>query len=224
VAAVLAYPGVAAADATTTTASASFPSNLWVPAAAGIGASIIIVLVSIWASKCWRDGGLTTAIPDTTAWDTKDSWLTNITAIGTAATAIFTQSAVTNFLVSGVDKDGFTLMSILFGFAAALGPLVFAALASRPPDSAESINPAGTRGGLLLANVVTLFASFGLLADLGLLTSYLNATSTEKGIVYGSLGAAALIVGIYAIRATDVMINHSHAPATLMSPRKSGTL
>jgi hypothetical protein len=165
-------------------------------------------------------------IPDTKAWDTKDSWLTNITAVGAVLSAVFTQTAVTHYLVTGTDQNGFVVMSILLGGAAALGPLVFAALAKRPNDSAADITPAGSRGGLFVGNFVTLFSAFGLLALAGLLASDTIATVTEKALTYVGLAFAALVVVIYALRSALIMINHTHATATLASPNsvRSGTL
>jgi hypothetical protein len=237
-AAVLAIPGsAAAATTTTTTVPASFPSDLWVPAAVGLGAAILVVIASGVVSRCWKgtpasetdrwlSNIFTTAIKNTNAWDIKDSWLTNITAVTTVVTAIFTQTAVTDFLGGGVDKDAFTVMSILFGFAAVMGPLVFGACASRPLNESTADTPTGTRGGLLAASAVTLFASFGLLADLGLLGSYTSATGAEKDVMCGILLVAAVTIAIYAVRATDYIVNNTEAGATLISPKghRSGTL
>jgi hypothetical protein len=227
----LATASAAGAATTSTTAQAaatappSFPSNLWVPAAVAMGLALIVVALT-WVVTGCSIATLNRAIPDTKAWDSKDSWLTNITAVGSVLTAVFTQSAVTHYLVTGTDQNGFVVMSVLLGGAAALGPLAFAAFAKRPADAAGEIAPAGTRAGLLVGNVVTLFSTFGLLALAGLMASDTTATSTEKALVYVGLSLGAVVVVIYALRSAIIMIKHAHTTATLASPKavRSGTL
>jgi len=166
----------------------------------------------------------------TSAWDAKDSWVTNLTAVGTVLTGIFTQSAISTF-VPGVERDGFTVMSLLFGGAAVMGPVVYGAFARRPLPGATT--PTGTRLGFLAASVVTLFAAFGLLSDLGLLMSDSVATAAEKGLIDAGLALAAVLIGCYAIRSTIVVLQPASASgearragSSLLSPasRASGTL
>lgn len=210
--------------ASTTSATSPLPSDLWVTAAAGGGAALLVMAGAVLVTKPW-DGGWLTAVPATSAWTAQDSWVTNLTAVGAAVTSIFSATAIASF-VKGINLDGFTVMSLLFGGAAAMGPLVYGACAKEA--SSGNDGPVGSRLGVLLASLVTLFAAFGLLADLGLLVSNSIAKEPDPALVYIGLAAAAATIAIYAVRSTDAMVvtQPANPGGSLLSStaRSSGTL
>lgn len=248
--AVLAAPaGAWAQGSSSGTAVLPLPADLWVSAAAGGGAAVIVVVLGAVVAGV-RPGSLRAPVREAPAWDFKDSWVTNLTALGTVLTGVFTQSAISSF-VPNVNKDGFTIMSLLFGGAALMGPVVYGAFASKtsvpaapapagvpPPARAPagsapaggpsaSKGPAGTRAGLLLTDLVTLFATYGLLADIGLLVSNSVATRLDQVLVDIGLALSGLVVAVYAIRSTKVMVEVPAAAArstSLLSARLAGTL
>jgi len=122
------------------------------------------------------------------------------------------------------------VVGLLFGGIAAIGPVIYGAFAETP--TAGTSSPTGTRGGLMLASLGTLFASFGLMADIGQLVSYGAGTTLEKDLVYIALAVGAAAIGTYAVRSVEVMVSPPAANAqglvagSMIAParRFSGTL
>lgn len=204
--AVLGVSGVA--SAATPVPPGSFYSLLWVAPAAGGVFALAVVILAARHSHSWRWSTRAMRVRSVSAWDFKDSWVTNLTALGTVLTAIFTQSSATDFLVNSPDKDGFTVMSLLFGGAAVMAPIIYGTF---PPLECKGgigdAPPTGSRQGLLLATMATLFATFGLLSNIGLFVSDTRSTFTEQVLIYIGLGVSAIIVALYAIRSTTAMVS-----------------
>jgi hypothetical protein len=218
--------------ASTNSSAPPLPLDLWVTAAAGGGAALLVMAFAVLYTKPWDSDehgdkhGWFAAVPAASAWTAQDSWVTNLTAAGATLTAIFSATAVASF-VKGVNIDGFTVMSLLFGGAAVMGPVVYGAFAKEPSDGTDG--PVGSRFGLMLASLVTLFAAFGLLADLGLLVSNSVAKEPDPVLVYIALGAAAVMISIYATRSAIAMVKakpEAHRGGSLLSSaqRSSGTI
>jgi hypothetical protein len=193
------------------------PTNLWVAPLAGGVVALVAVLVATALSGSLHASGWRTPVLSASAWDFQDSWVTNLTALGGTLTAVFSATALGSFF-HNTNTDGFTVVSLLFGGATIMGPLVYGAFSCKPTSSTSQ--PTGTRAGAVLASVVTLFAVFGLLANVGQLISYTIATSTEKVLVYVALGGSALVVAIYAVRSIDAMVNQprSTTPGQVSAP------
>lgn len=252
--AALAWPGVAAGA--TQKSVSLFPPDLWVTVVWGAAASVVVMVIAIaWCMSptnrtSWQWSG---AVSTASAWDFKDSWVTNLTALATVLTGVFTATSATDFLTTAAYKDSFGVMSLLFGAVAVMAPVVYGifskpsahakpapttdretdrtedASASDPAAGASSPqgggsakgSPTGTPVGLVLANVVSLVATFGLLADIGLFATYTTATDTEVHWFLGGLALAALLIAAYAVRSTKLMICTS---TSLVSSNASGTL
>jgi hypothetical protein len=206
------------------------PTDLWISPLAGGASALAVLAISLAISKPWKKpGGWTAAVPTTSAWDGKDSWVTNVTAVGTALTAVFSATAISTFL-GNTDSDGFTVVSLLLGGVVVMGPVVYGAFSKKPKNATSA--PNGSRVGLLLANLVTLLATFGLMAEIGHLVSYSTAQRVDKNLVYAALAAAAVVITIYAVRSTNAMIDrHSthheggHVASMISAAtRSSGTL
>ena len=222
-----AKPSVAWADGSGTTSI--LPTNLWIAPLAGGCAAVGAVTLCVWRSRLWTGPGWSGSVPATSAWDVQDSWVTNITALGGTLTGVFSATALSSFFNS-TNTDGFTVLSLIFGGVTVLAPVVYGALAKAP--TAGSSAPTGSRGGLVLASATTLFAAFGLMADIGLLVSYTIGTSVEKGLVDVGLAFAFIAVTTYAVRSVDAMVNppapdkNGMVAASVLSSaqRTSGTL
>ncbi len=233
------------------------PGYLWVTAAAGgIGAVLLISATALYVRHSIRHSvstfHLRNKIRNASAWDFKDSWVTNLTTLGAILSGIFTQTAISSFL-KGVDPNGFTVMSMLFGGIAVMAPVVYGAFLSAEPNKADTLivaenglsartegaphntpgsheagtdaTPVGTLAGLLAAALVASFATFGLLANVGLLVSNSIATGPDKFLIVIGLGAAALAVSSYILRATKFMAMYpdSKDGVTGGEGRRSGT-
>ncbi|HEY5266179.1 MAG TPA: hypothetical protein VIJ40_05135 [Acidimicrobiales bacterium] len=158
--------------------------------------------VLTWKNPRWW----THPIYTSAAWNIKDSWATNLTVVGavlgtvTSSTTFFptpAASASTNFASS--PHDTFMALAIFFGGAAALSPLIYATFAKKPdykyPGQVE-----GSVIGLLVASMVTLFATVGELAAVTMIIAVSTATVGERVILIAALFVAAVFMAVYAIR------------------------
>lgn len=223
--------GCAWADTSATTTAAAtplLPTDLWIAPLAGAIAGLFVAVIATLKSGTKRRSDWRAPVKSTSAWDVQDSWVTNITALGGTLTAVFSATAIASFF-NTTNTDGFTVLSLFFGGATVMGPVVYGALATKPTVGTSS--PTGTRAGAIVACFVTLFAAFGLMADIGQLVSYTVGTTAEKSLVYAAVVMAALFVGIYAVRSVDAMVNAPAsstgvAAASMMTPapHTSGTL
>jgi hypothetical protein len=196
-----------------------WPAALWALGVAAVLAVIVLFTVkpqndsdpASWS--LWRLGGEVNA-PN--AWSPQGSWTTNITAVGAI---LGTVAGTTGGLQQYVPNSGaFVAVSLLFGGAAVLAPIIYAALATSkgiqtPPDGVVS-GALGTVAGLLLAAVFTLFGFLGEL--FATITVAIRAVSGQSGpevFVWVSLLLAALLVLIYAYRSLKDMILFPLPPA-----------
>ena len=112
-------------------------------------------------------------------------------------------------------------ISICFGGAAAVAPIVYAALAKTPGVAGAEAGAIGSRLGLSLAAVITLFAIFGELATIGTLTSKVPGKGTLLTV---AVVIAWLAVVVYSVRSLLLMANGQHSSSTgslLSQPGKS---
>src|ERR1700693_5156314 len=119
--------------AAASTASSSNGPNLelWIPPAAGASAALVIVVVagtiayrmSNGMPFTWWFAGSVYAGP---AWTAKDSWVTNIGAVGAILGTVVTDSGTTlQNVILPTPAAGVTLLFIVFGGAAAAAPVVY---------------------------------------------------------------------------------------------------
>lgn len=132
------------------------------------------------------------------AYNTKDSWATNITAIGALLGTILGATGFLAEAVPWVSTGRFTGLSLLFGGAVLLAPLLYVAFGTRMDIGGRKTF--GTRFGLLLAGVVTLTAVIGGLASLAILVVFSDAPPVETILYYSLLLGAAVGVSIYSVR------------------------
>jgi hypothetical protein len=199
------------------------PSLWWVPLIAAVATAVGTVLACVaWSGLhgSWK-GGLVLA---TSAWDSSDSWVTNLAAVGSALTALITSSSISTF-ITGVRTAWFAVVSLMLGGSAVMAPVVFGLFAKTP--STVSHTPVGTRTGLVLASVVSLTAAFGLMAVIGQVMSYSIESATQKSFTYGGLAVAGLLMALYSVRSFAALVAAPHQARDARaggSPRMSGTL
>ena len=145
-------------------------------------------------------------------WDIADSWLTNTSFFGNAASGIVVAAGgLTNVVSSGQAIIATTI--VLFSTAALGAPIVFAALSAPPPTSAAPKSAVkGTNGGLFTAAGATLFAAWGGLAMTGLVTWSSTASGPGKGIVIAGLALTSIPIAIYAARSLNEIATFQPPP------------
>jgi hypothetical protein len=132
-------------------------------------------------------------------WTFKDSWASNLVALGAILTTILASDAFTDALAPGVDLSGILVLSLGFTFVALLAPLVFQAASSKPK---------GTYLGLLAGGYFTFTAVVGQLGTIAML-SHRSGASEWAGLI--PLCTGLLVIGWYFWRTIHNLVKQ---PAT----------
>lgn len=190
---------------TASTSTASDGSNLdltWPVVGAVVATGLAVFLAGYCARKMtgpvpfseWFTGSVFAG----QAWTAKDSWVTNIAAVGGVLGTVVTSANGTLKTQLQDAAPGVTLLFIVFGGVAVAAPVVYGATAKLQSQGINTTT--GSVWGFLLAGAASLFAALGEVATLGLLvTSTSDSTSTQVWVVIAiCLGALAVIV--YSVR------------------------
>ena len=183
-------------------------SQLWNPIRwAAIGAVGFVVVL------CWvRRRRLTATVSMVATWSFKDSWLTNISALGAVLVSVLAATGLLQAVVPATKPDRLAGLALLFGAAVLVAPVIYMAtsrwsapLSETGKDGTEVYTPAtsqGTVGGLVLAGGFTLFGVFGELFTLRLIDTVAQGAQTVKLFLQVSIWVAVVIVVIYALNFT----------------------
>jgi hypothetical protein len=211
--------GLIVVAAASTTSSPNGPSlaNLWAPPVFGAGLAALIVIFAglfAWGKSNWPGfrSWLIGAVHAGPAWTAKDSWVTNIGAVGAVLGTVVTASnaALKTVIIQPAAAADVTILFIVFGGAAAVAPVVYGATAKA--ESQGTDDATGSAWGLLLAGAASLFAVLGEMATLGLLTWSIADSAVARWTIVIGLGLGAAAVGVYSLRSLTYF-------ATLPAPR-----
>jgi hypothetical protein len=198
--------------------------NFWPPAISALIAAVVLAVIvfirmrstnaKVKVPEQWNWlGRLLYEVNAPAAWSPTDSWTTNITAIGSV---LGTAAGTTSALQAYVPNTGaFVAVSLLFGGAAVLAPVIYAALATSTgiTDPGGTVSQAlGTVGGLLLAAIFTLFGFFGEIFVTLDVAIHAVGGFLGPAAFWVSLGMAAFLVAIYAYRSLINMIVYAPEP------------
>src|SRR5581483_11659999 len=110
---------------------------LWIPAAAGGGMALALLLLCLAFVRIYRDGARISPVngefwkrPLTAsgAWTVNDSWATNITAVLALIGTVLATTTATSSIFPGVALDRFALLNIAAGGIIVAAPIVFGIL------------------------------------------------------------------------------------------------
>lgn len=211
--------GLIAVAAAPTTSSSNGPSlaNLWAPPVFGAGLAALVVILAgffAWRMSAWPKfrWWLVGAVQAGPAWTAKDSWVTNIGAVGAILGTVVTGSnaALKTVVIQPAAAADVTILFIVFGGAAAVAPVVYGATAKAESQGTDTAT--GSVWGLLLAGAASLFAVLGELATMGLLTWSVADSAVTRWVIVIGLGLGAAAVGVYSLRSLKYF-------AVLPSPR-----
>jgi hypothetical protein len=154
-----------------------------------------------------------------TAWSFKDSWATNLTAIGAVFGTVLSATGVLDELLPGFELTSFTAMNLVFGAIVVLAPLVYAALGRRETKDGTLLTR-GSRVGLFFAAAMTLWAVYAQLFLLWVLIDHTNLGVTDGRGLFTLFVAGWIAVGVYSVRSlsTVVAAEAQPAPAAQQAP------
>jgi hypothetical protein len=140
------------------------------------------------------------------SWSFKDSWATNITALGGGVGAIAAAAGATSTVFPGVALDRFAILLAFFAAVVVTGPLVLGLCLPRSDDP-DLVQATGF--SLLVAAFVTLVGVGGEIGTIGSLI-WLSSPARDVRLAVLLLPAAAFaIVAWYACRTTVELAAHS---------------
>lgn len=142
------------------------------------------------------------------SWSFKDSWATNITALGGGVGAIAAAVGATSTVFPGVALDRFAILLAFFAAVVVMGPLVLGLCLPRSDDP-ELVQATGF--SLLVAAFVTLVGVGGEIGTIGSLIWLSSPTRDVRMAVLLLPAAAFVVVAWYACRTTVELAAHSRA-------------
>jgi hypothetical protein len=146
------------------------------------------------------------------AWTLSDSWATNLAGAGGVLGSIVTATGSSSFgsVLNGNAIVAITVLFLIFGGTAALGPLTYGALAKTPdPDLGKTL---GYVWGFLSAAAVTLLAVMGELATVALLIWQASSSTPGKVVLVIFVGIGSGIAGAYSVRSLVLFAATKPAP------------
>jgi hypothetical protein len=136
------------------------------------------------------------------AWSFQGSWVTNLSVIGGVLTSVAAASGLLNDVLPGIDLAHVIGLNIAFGGMLVASPAIWIALSQWTLDANQALASLGTRLGLFVASLVTLWGVIGGVITMAVLTLYSVATVPDKVGVLVLLLGLLVIVGVYATRFT----------------------
>ena len=179
---------------------------LWWP----IAGAFVVSIITIGLAFAMGKKHLSAPVSAGPAWSSSDSWATNISVLGGI---IGTAAGATGGLQQYLPKDstsGFVALTLLFGGAASLAPIVYAAFAKSTGIASGGgvVSTVGTVAGLCIAAIVTLFAAQGELF-LGIELARHSTTLTLGEVAFIiPLALGAIIVCVYSYRSISQLITY----------------
>jgi hypothetical protein len=140
------------------------------------------------------------------SWSFKDSWATNITAIGAILGTVLTATGAVSALLPGVPADQFALLNVAWGVVVLVAPMLIAF--HGVPKAGEEATPGVkvSKPTLFVASFVTLAGVGGEITTLAVLTHLSSASGGARECVYWALGVLASLTGLYAVFTTRDLV------------------
>ncbi|MFJ5547453.1 hypothetical protein [Streptomyces sp. NPDC093225] len=166
-------------------------------------------------------------------WSVKDSWLTNITALGAVLGTVLTTTGFLDDWLPGVSLGRFLGMNLLYAGLILFAPIVYSASCywgwpERTNAAGETVHafaPVAHGWGLVIAALATLFGVYGQLATIVVLTIAADATQATKWSLYLLVGIAAAFVALYSLRfVRGALADPPAAAPHPVATSRSGTL
>jgi hypothetical protein len=174
----------------------------WYPLAGGGIVSLLITL-SILAA---RKGRISKEVATGPSWSLKDSWLTNITALGPILGTVLAAGGFLEEVLPGLNIERLVGLNIAFGGMVLSAPIIYSTASKWVPgtnkiDSKDvpTLVAKGRVCGVIFAATATLWGVFGQIGTMIALTAASDADKEAKWVVWALLIAAGLLVAAFAL-------------------------
>ncbi|MER6099918.1 hypothetical protein ABT154_29485 [Streptomyces sp. NPDC001728] len=173
---------------------------------AAVLALVVLVLMIVPGRWLWAEvkpGWHSRILPIDVPWAAKDSWVTNITALGALLGTFLAATGVIQEWLPGISLSRFLTMNLLFGGLILIAPVVYSASCTYPleADSGDPrrLKPTGHGWGIVASAFVTVFGVFGQLSMILAMSIASTAELSAKWLVSVALVLSAAAVGLYAV-------------------------
>jgi hypothetical protein len=185
--------------------------------------SLLVMIAIAWPLKHEFWSGLSKAVQAPRSWSFGGGWVTAISALGATAGTVLAATGFLADVLPGIDVQRFFSPSIVFGGAILAAPVVYTVFGAKGPTNGQE-NAKGTRGGLYLACMLTLFGVSGQLAILAVLVQLAHAALGFKCALYATLALTGLIIAVYSWKTIRELVsltaeNVSTIKAKIRNPR-----
>ncbi|WP_225802725.1 hypothetical protein [Streptomyces sp. NK15101] len=156
----------------------------------------------LWAEvkPGWHAKELAIDVP----WAAKDSWVTNITALGALLGTLLAATGVIQEWLPGISLSHFLTMNLLFGGLILIAPVAYSASCIHTLETDTSgtrrLKATGHGWGIVASAALTVLGVFGQLSMILAMTIASNAGLSAKCLIGVGLGLSAATVGAYATR------------------------
>ena len=207
--------------------------NYWRPFWGALVVAAVVALSLVMA----RRGSLNDVVPAGPSWSFKDSWLTNLAALGAVLGTVFAATGFVAEVLPGVATERLVGLNLVFGTMVLAAPLVYAAtskweyveVASKSGETSRVLQSSGRTWGLFLSGAVTIWGVVGQLMTLLELNAASDADLFARVVVGALIIAGIGVVLVYALRWTYGVTTPDTARAAASVPavadrEASGTL
>lgn len=197
--------------------------TLWWPVAAAllVGAFFVAFSCLHWGREDVYAGS---------GWSFKDSWVTNVSALGAVLVTVLGATGLLGTLLPGINTSYLVGLSVLFGSFVLAAPIIYSAMSkwayeSGPkPDDPPQLVPTGSGWGIALAGGATVAGVAGQFATLWVVTLKAQVPIEPKLFVYALLVAGIILVVFHGINFVSGVTVRPPAPLGLARDRPSAAL
>ncbi|MEV5972224.1 hypothetical protein [Streptomyces sp. NPDC051921] len=155
----------------------------------------------LWAEVApkWRSKRLPIDVP----WGAKDSWVTNITALGALLGTVLAATGVIQEWLPGISLSRFLTMNLLFGGLILIAPVIYSASCTYRLETdtggSRRLRATGHGWGIVASAFVTVLGVFGQLSMVLAMAVASTAGLSAKWLIGAALVLSAAVVGLYAV-------------------------
>ncbi|NGY63696.1 hypothetical protein G7043_32735 [Lentzea sp. NEAU-D13] len=169
-------------------------NRLWIPVWVALAGFVLAAVIGLAAASA----SLSEPVHVASSWSFKDSWVTNVAALGAVLTAVLAATGLLDAIIPGTTTGRLIGLSLLFGALVLAAPIVYSASSTwgweTLADGSRALTVQGRCWGVAVAAAATIAGVVGQLATIGLITHAADGTTAATVFIYCCLGAAAMLL------------------------------
>ena len=172
-------------------------AQLWVPIWISIAGFVLAAAVGLIAAH----GRWGKEVHVASSWSFKDSWITNVSTLGTVLTTVLAATGFLDAVIPGMATGELVGLSLFFAALVLVAPIMYSATSKwtweQEPHGNKMLVVRGRCWGVAVAAASTVSGVVGQLATIGLINQAAGGSTGPTTFVFGCLGAAAVALLSY---------------------------